>query len=336
MTMSRKIKAAVGLSVGCVILFALFAWQGVEIVAGILAEAGIILLLVCPFAVPDQILSAESWRVLFPPQSRPPRVRTILASWMGSSVNTLLPVATIGGELVKTRVLVLWSHSGPEATAAMTADKTIQAIAVLLWGLVGTMFLAAHVGLTAVVTGILFGAGLLAAGIVGFILVQLKGGISKIADAIALHTDREHGASLVGGAATLEESIREIYAHPRRLVAATVFRVGQRVLLVGEVVLASHLMGFPIGLMEAVILKGIIGTIRGMSFAVPAGLGIQEGGYVAIGALLGHSPELMIAVSLATRLREVLPNLPFLYVWQAMEGRAFTRRMKADGEGAPD
>jgi len=332
MTIPGKTKTVIGLGVGLAILFALFAWQGVDIVAGIIANAGFVLLLVCPFAIPDQFLSAESWRVLFSPSSRPPRLQTLLASWMGSAVNTLLPVATIGGELVKARVLVLWSHSGPETTAAMTADKTVQAIAVLLWGLVGTVFLVAYVGTSGVVIGILIGSGLLTIGIIGFVFVQLKGGVSKIADKIASLTGSDRSANLVSSATAFEESIQEIYANPGRLAAASVFRLCQRVVLVGEVVLASHLMGVPIGLVEAVILKGIIGAIRGMSFAVPAGLGIQEGGYVAIGALLGHPPDLMIAISLATRLREVLPNIPFLFVWQATEGRAFNRRKKATGE----
>ena len=49
---------------------------------------------------------------------------------------------------------------------------------------------------------------------------------------------------------------------------------------------------------------------------MPGGFGIQEGGYVAVGALLGHPADLMLVVSLATRIREILPSIPMLILWQ--------------------
>ena len=55
-------------------------------------------MLVCLFSPVEQWLASEGWRVLFPRGRRPTTMRTFLASWMGSAVNTLLPVATIGGE----------------------------------------------------------------------------------------------------------------------------------------------------------------------------------------------------------------------------------------------
>ncbi|MFQ5764575.1 MAG: hypothetical protein ACE5GT_06575 [Rhodospirillales bacterium] len=73
MIISRRNTVALGLGVGVgvVVLGVLFAWRGFETVAGLLAEAGFGLLVVCVLAVPDQILSAEAWRCLFPPASRP-------------------------------------------------------------------------------------------------------------------------------------------------------------------------------------------------------------------------------------------------------------------------
>ena len=87
-------------------------------------------------------------------------------------------------------------------------------------------------------------------------------------------------------------------------------------------------MGAPIGFGDALLIKGLAVGLRGVAFAVPAGLGVQEGGFVAIGLMVGLPPELMIAVSLATRVREILPSIPFLFVWQHIEGRALWRRMR--------
>ncbi len=73
-------------------------------------------------------------------------------------------------------------------------------------------------------------------------------------------------------------------------------------------------------------IKGLVDGLRGVSFAVPAGIGVQEGGYIGIGILLGMPAELMLAISLATRVREIVPNIPFLIAWQHAEGRAWWRR----------
>ena len=317
----RRRTAILGLLAGLAVLSGLFLWRGVEAAAGILGQAGPALLLVCLFSLPEQVMAAEAWRVLFPANRRPGRLRMLAASWMGSAVNTLLPVATIGGELVKTRLIVLWGHAGPEPPAAMIVDKTAQAVAVLLWGLVGTGFLAALVAERELVAGILAGAGLLALGIGAFVAVQVRGGFSFVVDHLVARAGPAAAETLRHGTAAMERAIRDIYAAPGRWAPAILLRLGQRLLLAGEVVLAGLLFGLPVGLVEAVILKGVVGAVRGVSFAVPGAVGIQEGGYVAVGALLGYSPDLMIAVSLATRLREILPSLPFLVLWQVTEGR---------------
>jgi len=100
-------------------------------------------------------------------------VPTLLASWMGASVNTLLPVATIGGEVVKARLLTLWSHSGIDAASTVLVDKTVQAIVVLILAIIGITMLTTVTGNGTVVSGAVIGAVLLAIGIGGFIVVQL-------------------------------------------------------------------------------------------------------------------------------------------------------------------
>jgi uncharacterized membrane protein YbhN (UPF0104 family) len=142
---------------------------------------------------------------------------------------------------------------------------------------------------------------------------------------------------MVGNAEAMDRAVREIYRRPGSLLTACALRLSVRVILVGEVMLAGHLMGHPIGLSEAVMLKGLVIALRGISFAVPAGLGIQEAGYVAIGALIGLPADLMIATSLFTRVREILPSIPFLVLWQHTEGKALWRkRQKNESEGSPD
>ena len=74
------------------------------------------------------------------------------------------------------------------------------------------------------------------------------------------------------------------------------------------------------------MLKSLTGALRGAAFVVPSGWGVQEAGYVVLGGLIGLSPELMLAVSLATRARELLIGVPGLIAWQVAEGRWLWRR----------
>src|SRR5262249_22059905 len=49
---------------------------------------------------------------------------------------------------------------------------------------------------------------------------------------------------------------------------------------------------------------------------VPGALGVQEGGYLALGRLLGFDPETSLALSLSKRARELLLGMPGLVAWQ--------------------
>ena len=59
------------------------------------------------------------------------------AIWIGRAINTLLPVASISGELVKARLLTLWGTGGVHAAASVVLDKTVQVFALIIWGIAG-------------------------------------------------------------------------------------------------------------------------------------------------------------------------------------------------------
>ena len=59
---------------------------------------------------------------------------------------------------------------------------------------------------------------------------------------------------------------------------------------------------------------------------VPQALGVQEGGYIMLGALFGLSAEAALALSLVRRARDLVIGLPILLVWQVVEGRRSLRR----------
>ena len=66
-------------------------------------------------------------------------------------------------------------------------------------------------------------------------------------------------------------------------------------------------------------------VLRTIAFIVPWAAGIQEGGYVAVGAIFGLTPEVALGLSLLKRARELLTGVPTLLVWQALEARRLLR-----------
>ena len=72
------------------------------------------------------------------------------------------------------------------------------------------------------------------------------------------------------------------------------------------------------------------GRITGLN--LPGGIGVQEGGFVALCAVFGIPAPAGIALSLAKRFPEVVLGLPGLLVWQGLESRRiFMRRDMVQG-----
>ena len=85
-------------------------------------------------------------------------------------------------------------------------------------------------------------------------------------------------------------------------------------------------MGYPIGFLEVVMVISIAVALRSAAFAIPGGLGIQESGNIVTGALVGLPPDVMLTISLATRLGELIEGLPSLVAWQVTEGKLYWHR----------
>jgi hypothetical protein len=61
-------------------------------------------------------------------------------------------------------------------------------------------------------------------------------------------------------------------------------------------------------------------------------LGVQEGGYLVVGNLLGIPGDAAFALSLIARVRELALGIPGLISWQIIEGRRVWRA-RSTGEG---
>ncbi|WP_420346467.1 flippase-like domain-containing protein [Pelagibius sp.] len=331
----------VALFVGLSLAVGLIAWQGFGDVAKALNQAGFHLLWLGPaFALP-LVLSAFAWAAIFPAGTRPPLSRLVLASWIGMSINWLLPVAQIGGEIAKGAWLA--RRAGPAATmvAATVVDKVLQTAGQALVALVGVGLALALAGDNGLVPfALVFSLAMLAV-LAGFVYAQRQGLLQRLAGAAeraflkrALARSRG-GTPTVGPAAagaglaqriagrTVEvgDAVTQICSLPGPMAVYLALRLASRLVIAAEIWLALALLGHPVTVPEALMIECLAQTLRSAAFALPGAYGVQEGGFILLGALVGVPAELALAVSLAKRLREFLVGLPGLAFYQVSEGR---------------
>lgn len=321
-----RIASYIGLLLGLLLLTGLIIWQGLDEIIELLTDSGFSLLLLPPAWLPSFFAAVVSWYLLFPSGRIPPFTELSLALWMGRAINTLLPVATIGGEIAKARLLMLWGKSGIDASASVLVDKTVQALALIPWAIIGNALLVYLAVDNELAMLILLGTLLLGLGIVGFILVQRAGMFGFIVHGIGKFTTTDGWDTITDNAREIDNLVKVIYSDKQRFLLAILWRTLGLALQTAEVWLACYLLGQPVSLAEALMLKSLTSIITDIAFIIPNGYGVQEGGYLMLGALVGLSPEFSLTISLATRIRELIIDLPGLLYWQHVEAKYLVNR----------
>ncbi|MDB5406668.1 MAG: hypothetical protein JWL84_1580 [Rhodospirillales bacterium] len=312
---------AIGFGIaGLALATALVAYQGIATVFTALSVAGFGLVWASLFHVVPMACNARAWHVLLGKGRRPNFVYFGFITWLRESINALLPVARIGGEVVAVRLLMQHGVRTASAVASIVVDMTLCLASQLIYTLIGLALLV-HRTADLQLTGTLaLGLGVLAPFVLAFYLIQHYGLFTLLAGIIhRLFGDRF--ARLVGGAAALDRSVKVIYRRPRRLLSCFFWQFAAWVLTSSELYLALYFLGHPISLADALLIDAVVHAASSAVFFVPGAIGVQEGAFVLIGGLLGLTPELALALALARRARDLLVFLPALIAWQAREGR---------------
>jgi putative membrane protein len=299
----------------------LIAYQGFSVVYEALAIAGWGLVLVALYHLIPMMLDTLAWRVLLPSEFKPSLNVLVWIRWIREAVDRLLPVAQVGGELVGTRLLMMNAMPGAIAGASVVVDLTLAVLTQLIFTLVGLGLLLANIQNNGVVLGVLIGVGIGTLSFTGFVLVQKRGLFALLVGWLSGLAGGRRWLSLVGGAERLDNEIKAMYWRHRTLLLSAGWQMLAWLLGAGEVWLALYFLGHPVTLVEALLLESLGQAIRSAAFAIPGSLGVQEGGYMLLGGLLGLNPEIGLALSLAKRVRELLLGIPALLNWQFVEGR---------------
>ena len=307
------------------------AWHGADLVAAALARAGPRLLWLAPYFLLWLVLAAMAWSAIFPRDTRPSFGRIVPATWIGFSINWLLPVGQVGGDIAKAVWLARRAKPAPLMVGTAVVDKTLQAAAQGFVALIGVALLLALADDSPLLPAALGFAAVILALFLVFYFTQrhgLFGRLASLAERAYARAAAARGSNgnadlgrLTGGAAHLDAAIRETCAAPWRLALYLFLRLLSRLLIAGEVWLTLYFMGHPIGIPEALMVECLGQTVRAAAFAVPGAYGVQETAYILLGALVGVPPDVALALSLAKRMREIVVGVPALIFWQVSEGR---------------
>ena len=284
--------------------------------------AGWKLLWLAPYRAGFFLLFAIGWRELLRPYDPKPRAGFAYVYWVTTvrdAIDRLLPVASVGGAVVAVRLMRWRALPATPVIVTVIVEILLTLIVVYVFTAVGLLLLL-HLSVKGRGYHRLLLAFLLSLPVPALTALLLRyGSVFK-----RLHSLLRPivGARLLAdGAQGLDEELRVSLRRGWTLFTAGGLQLVAFFSASFEVWFALHLFGHPISAEAAVALESLTQAARYLAFVVPAGIGVQEAGFVLFGHMLGVGADLALAVSMAKRLREVLCGVPSLVSWQWLEGR---------------
>jgi putative membrane protein len=311
--------------IGFAFVIYLIVDSGAGDVASAMLTIGWWLLPITLFHLVPLLFSTLSWRQLLPPSTRPDVLSAGWMRWIRESINSLLPVASVGGDLVNARLAYLRGVPGAQAAASMVVDTTVGVMTQLVFVIVGVILLlatrATEEAALRVTFTVLIGVGLFIAIIATFVLVQHRSMFAMFAAFTRRLGSQRWLAGFAGDASTIDDVVVATYKSGFAFLKANVLRLIGWAAGTGEIWLVMQSLDHPLSLIDAFILESLGSGVRAAAFVVPGALGALEGGFVLFGALFGLSSDIALAISLTKRVRELLLGLPGLFVWHIIEAR---------------
>ncbi|WP_017233747.1 flippase-like domain-containing protein [Pandoraea sp. B-6] len=321
--------AIVSLTLGFALFVALLIWQGTGSVMSTLAVAGWGLLPVAAFHLVPLLLDAAAIQVLVAKSCS--LRRATLTRWVGESVNSLLPAGQIGGPIAMVRQMKQRGMAGREAAAAITVSTTLQAVAQIVFALLGLAVFgisATHRSDDGLWLPMLLATALISALLYAFYAAQRRGLFGWAFRLLSKLSSKRDWSSLLDRADAVDDIVQRMYGQRREVLASFSLSLVGWIVGTGEVWLILQCIGYPVSWVDALLLESLGQAIRGAAFFVPGSLGVQEGGYLLLAPLVGLPADAALALSLAKRTRELLLGVPGL-VYLHFSERGWRRQRAA-------
>jgi putative membrane protein len=254
--------------------------------------------------------AALGWIVLLDAAERPNLRAAFRLRLIKEAVNALLPVAQVGGDVVRARLAVTPRLPLRTAAASCLVDVGLSLICLTVFVLGGLGLASATVAdarIDRLALQVAAAGGVL---VVGLVAAERLGLLGLLDRATA------KSQSALGGLAGLGDEVRRLSLRRVRLWESMFWHLASWSLGVLETAAALWAVGLDVSWERAFVLESLAQGARAVGFAIPGALGVQEGGYVLICSALGIPPDRALALSLLRRIRELSLGVVGLALWR--------------------
>jgi putative membrane protein len=243
------------------------------------------------------------------------------------AINTLIPFAVVGGDVIGARLLSHYGIAIALAVASVLVDIFLQVVCLtilLLAGLAIVVNLSGSHQLTKAAIAI---AAIAVPAVIGFFLTLNFGAFEPVMRWLVAFGER-HEWSIFDHVVDLGDRLQQIWRSHRDLWSSFVVHLVTVFFGASEVWIALAFMGHPVSVLEAVAIEGLGQGTRAAAFMLPGGLGVQDGTLIAVSAIFGVPAEVALAMALIKRVPDLVLGVPSLISWQALEGRRLLARRR--------
>ena len=208
----------------------------------------------------------------------------------GYAINYLTPTAALGGEVARATLLVPYGR-GSQVVSALLIDKACGAFGHLLFVVIGSVVIWRRVNLPAPLgAAMIFAAGLLAAGIIAFLLLQIYGKLGVVFRWLAKRKIGGQKLQTAASQITAVDDAFRVFYRERPLDLA---------LAVGW-----HVLAYPVGILQTWLFFALLEPHASwavaanvwflglwfdlLTFAVPFNLGTLEGSRIVAFKAIGY------------------------------------------------
>ena len=241
------------------------------------------------------------WRYAFAGEP-PPYLRMLAARTAGEALNIATALGSVGGEAVKVWLLrpaVPYEESVPSIVIAKTTSTLAQTLFLLLGLLLAVTVVPVDPRVVSAMV-VLLGLETLLVG--GFLATQLAGFVRRAGRLLAwsgLIAESAH-------AERLDANLRLFYRKRwRRFLLSIACHLCGWILGILEVAVMLVVLEIPAGAGTAAVIETLGSGVRFAGFLVPGGLGVLEGAYTGVFAVLGLGAGAGLAFSLVRRARQI-------------------------------
>jgi putative membrane protein len=324
--MVRKVLPFVALSIGVAATAWLIAATRLSSIFESFAQVGWGIAAVVAVRAAMIAINGLAWRQSLAKLVEVPCAVFLFVRWIREAIDVLLPVASVGGSFASARLLTFWRVSSAMALAGVFADVFLQTVAQAMFAFAGALLLAHMVGLGTLLPQLSLGVAAAAVVLSGFYLLQRYGAarwIDRAMNALTVRTAWRVQRGEIGVQSAMDKVWRG-----RSLYLATALAIHVIAWASGtlEVWLTLHFMRWPMSLGQAIVLESLGASISSAAFFIPGSWGVQEGGYILIGQLLGVPAHLALSLSLVKRVPDLVLGVPGLLAWRIVEARHLLAR----------